>query len=77
MAKIVEERLGRRAKSRRPMASRAITSAQGKKVRAPLVDAESDTFGEDLLQSFARSVSRARRENKLKTGTADDDNKGN
>lgn len=66
MAKVIEQSLRKKGKSqsRRSMASRSIVSPQGTKVRAPLVDADSDTFGEDLLKSFERSVNRARRDMK-------------
>lgn len=71
MARIVEKPLGRSPKSRRALASRSMTSAQGKRVKASLVDADSSSLGEDLLGSFTRSVERVRRENKLMFGHRD------
>lgn len=71
MVKVVEKRLGRTGKHRRKLESRAMTSAQGKRVRALRVEVESASFGEDLLASFARSVERARRENKELFGHRD------
>jgi len=64
MAKIIERSLTKKGKHRsgRTLASRSIVSVSGAKVKAPLLDAESDTFGEDLLKSFERSVNRALRE---------------
>ena len=64
MVNFVEKRLGRTGKARRKLVTRVVTSAQGKRVQALRVDAQSDSFGEDLLTSFERSVGRARRENK-------------
>lgn len=71
MVRIVEKRLGRVGKRRGKLTSRAMTSAQGKRVQAARIDAQSDSFGGDLLASFARSVERARRENKLLFGHSD------
>jgi len=77
VVRIVEKRLGRPGKNKRKLESRSMTSAQGKRVQAVRVDAQSSSFGEDLLTSFARSVDRARRENKLLFGHRDrvDDDK--
>lgn len=70
--KIVERRLGRTSKSsKRKPETRVMTSAQGKRVKATRLDADSATFSEDLLESFARNVSRARRENKALLGRPD------
>ena len=76
MVTIVEKPLSRSGKRRGKLKSRALISAQGKRVQAIRLDAESTSFSEDLLTSFARSVSRARRENKLLLGRRDgtDDN---
>lgn len=71
MVKIVEKRLNRAGKRRGKLKSRPLISAQGKRVQALRLDAESSSFGEDLLTSFARSVSRARRENKQLLGRRD------
>jgi hypothetical protein len=71
MVRIVEKRLGRVGKRRGKLESRAMTSAQGKRVQGVRVDAQSNSFGEDLLASFARSVDRARRENKILFGHRD------
>jgi hypothetical protein len=71
MVRIVEKRLGRVGKRRRKLQSRPMTSAQGKRVHGVRVDAQSHSFGEDLLASFARSVERARRENKQLFGHRD------
>lgn len=63
--KIVERRLGRATKTAKQKPdTRIVTSAQGKRVKAMRLDAESATFSEELLESFARNVSRARRETK-------------
>jgi len=71
MVRIVEKRLGRVGKRRGKLESRTMTSAQGKRVQGVRVDAQSSSFGEDLLASFARSVDRARRENKVLFGHRD------
>jgi len=71
MVRIVEKRFGRVGKRRGKLESRPMTSAQGKRVQGVRVDAQSSSFGEDLLASFARSVDRARRENKLLFGHRD------
>lgn len=71
MAKVVEKRLSRTGKRRRKLPSRTLTSALGKRVQASRIDVESDSFGEDLLISFSRSVDRARRENKNVLGRRD------
>lgn len=68
MVRIVEKRFDRVGKRRGKLTSRSMTSAQGKRVQGARVDAQSESFGEDLLASFARSVDRARRENKLLFG---------
>lgn len=70
--KIVERRLSRTSKgSKRKAATRVVISAQGKRVKAMQIDADSSTFSEELLESFARNVSRARRENKALLGHRD------
>jgi hypothetical protein len=69
MVTIVERRLGRGR--RRKLETRAMTSAQGKRVRASRVEARSDSFADDLLTSFSRSVERARRENRTLFGQSD------
>lgn len=71
MIEIVEKKLRRPGAKRRKLPSRTMVSAQGKRVQASRVDAESQSFSEDLLTSFARSVDRARRENKLLFGHRD------
>lgn len=71
MAKVVEKRLTRAGKKRRKLPSRVVTSALGKRVQATRISAESESFGEDLLISFSRSVGRARRENKVLLGSRD------
>lgn len=71
MVRIVEKRLSRVGRRRGKLESRMVTSAQGKRVQGVRVDAQSESFGEDLLASFARSVDRARRENKLLFGHRD------
>lgn len=63
--KIVERRLtGDRKLARRKPLTRVVTSAQGKRVKAVQLDSDSATFSEELLASFARNVTRARRANK-------------
>lgn len=70
--KIVERRLSGTSKgAKRKAATRVVTSAQGKRVKAMQLDADSATFSEELLESFARNVSRARRENKALLGRRD------
>ena len=70
--KIVERRLGRAPKSsKRKPETRLVTSAQGKRVRAMRLDADSASFTDELLESFVRNVSRARRENKALLGRRD------
>ena len=71
MVRIVEKRLGRVGKRRGKLVSRTMTSAQGKRVQGVRIDAQSESFGEDLLASFARSVDRVRRENKVLFGHRD------
>ncbi len=58
--------------------TRADVSVQSRRVRTPsgefrtqlVVDADSPTFGLDLLYVFRRNVAQARRENKRVIGTA-------
>ena len=71
MVRIVEKRFARAGKRRGKLQSGRLMSAQGKRVQVTRVDAQSASFGEDLLASFARSVDRARRENKLLFGNRD------
>ena len=49
--------------------ARTVTTKDGEKVRIRAVDANSPSFGEDLLYVFARNVEAARRENKRILGT--------
>jgi hypothetical protein len=69
--KIVEKSLGRASRPKRKRDVRVITSAQGKRVTADRLDAASASFGEDLLDAFARNVDRVRRENKTLFGHRD------
>jgi hypothetical protein len=62
--KIVEKALGRAGSGKRKLETQVLTSAQGKRLKAPRLDADSATFSEDLLESFVRNVNRVRRENK-------------
>lgn len=48
---------------------RRVTTATGEKVTIRAIDANSPTFGEDLLYVFSRNVEAARRENKALLGT--------
>ncbi len=76
--KIVEKPLARSGKVKRPRDVRMVTSALGKRVKADRLDAGSASFGDELLESFARTVNRVRRENKALFGRPDgagDDNK--
>ena len=49
---------------------RRVTDADGQKVTIRAIDANSPTFGEDLLYVFSKNVEAARRENKRVIGTA-------
>ena len=49
---------------------RRVTDADGQKVTIRAIDANSPTFGEDLLYVFGKNVEAARRENKRVIGTA-------
>ena len=71
--KIIERSLSRRHSGRkgRKLETKVVTSAQGKRIHSPRVDSDSASFSEDLLDSFARNVSRARRENKALFGRQD------
>lgn len=46
-------------------------TSEGEKVRVLTVDANSPSFGEDLLYVFTQNVKAARRENKALLGNAD------
>lgn len=48
---------------------RRVTANDGSKVTVRSIDANSPTFGEELLYVFARNVERAREENKEIIGT--------
>lgn len=48
---------------------RRVTDADGQKVTIRAIDANSPTFGEDLLYVFSKNVEAARRENKRVIGT--------
>ena len=70
--KLVERPLNARgARSRRKVETKMVRTAQGKRVHAPRLDVDSSSFSEDLLDSFARSVSRVRRENRKALGRSD------
>jgi hypothetical protein len=71
MVRIVERSLNSNGKAKRKLESRRVVSAQGKRIKADLVNPDSESFGTDLLQSFTRSVDRVRRENKLMFGRRD------
>ena len=66
MARIVERSLGKRARAAATpnLQSRQIVTLQGKRVKARLVDAESKSLGDDLLDAFGFAVERAIRQNK-------------
>ena len=78
MARIVERSLGKRGRAATDLRSRQIITLQGKRVKARLVDAESKSLGDDLLEAFGRSVDRTRRVNKELFGNRDhvDDGQG-
>lgn len=69
--KIVEKSLRHRGRTKRKMETQVVTSAQGKRLQAPRLNADSASFDDDLLQSFTRNVNRARRENKAQLGRRD------
>jgi hypothetical protein len=48
---------------------RRVTAANGEKVTIRAIDANSPTFGEDLLYVFSKNVEAARRENKALLGS--------
>lgn len=61
---------GKRAgKKPKGVTLRRITTANGDKVTVRAIDANSPSFGEDLLYVFSRNVDAARRENKALLGT--------
>lgn len=61
---------GKRAgKKPKGVTIRRITAANGEKVTIRAIDANSPTFGEDLLYVFSKNVEAARRENKALLGT--------
>ncbi|MDY6924752.1 MAG: hypothetical protein ACK4JY_07815 [Brevundimonas sp.] len=59
-------RPGRKPKG---VTSKRVTAANGEKVTIRSIEANSPTFGEDLLYVFGRNVAAARRENKALLGT--------
>jgi hypothetical protein len=61
---------GKRA-SKKPkgVTLRRVTAANGEKVTIRAIDANSPTFGEDLLYVFSKNVEAARRENKALLGS--------
>lgn len=44
---------------------RVVTAADGQKVRIRKLDAESETFGDDLTRAFRANVRKARKANRL------------
>jgi hypothetical protein len=61
---------GKRAgKKPKGVTLRRVTAANGEKVTIRAIDANSPTFGEDLLYVFSKNVEAARRENKALLGT--------
>lgn len=61
---------GKRAgKKPKGVTLRRVTAASGEKVTIRAIDANSPTFGEDLLYVFSKNVEAARRENKALLGT--------
>lgn len=66
MARIVERSLGKRGRGAgtQGLESRQIVTLQGRRVKARLVDADSKSLGNDLLDAFGFAVERAIRQNK-------------
>lgn len=61
---------GKRAgKKPKGVTLRRVTAADGEKVTIRAIDANSPTFGEDLLYVFSKNVEAARRENKALLGS--------
>ncbi len=61
---------GKRAgKKPKGVTLRRVTAANGEKVTIRAIDANSPTFGEDLLYVFSKNVEAARRENKALLGS--------
>lgn len=61
---------GKRAgKKPKGVTLRRVTTADGQKVTIRAIDANSPTFGEDLLYVFSKNVEAARRENKALLGS--------
>lgn len=60
------KRAGRKPKG---VTFRRVTDADGRKVTIRAIDANSPTFGDDLLYVFSKNVEAARRENKRLIGT--------
>lgn len=72
MVDLIDERArGSKRPGRRPkgVTTKRVTTATGDKVTVRSIDANSPTFGEDLLYVFARNVEAARKENKTLLGT--------
>jgi len=59
----------RAGKKPKGVTSRRVTAANGEKVTIRAIDANSPTFGEDLLYVFSKNVEAARRENKRVLGS--------
>ena len=59
----------RPGKKPKGVTSKRVTTAEGDQVTIRAIDANSPTFGDDLLYVFARNVEAARRENKAVLGT--------
>lgn len=66
---IRSEKAKRAGKKPTGVSLRRITTATGDKVTVRAIDANSPTFGEDLLYVFSKNVDAARRENKTLLGS--------
>lgn len=67
---ITKSEIGQRAgKKPKGVTYRRVTAADGEKVTIRAIDANSPTFGDDLLYVFSKNVEAARRENKRVLGS--------
>lgn len=73
MAKVVVSKLNRKRTRRKPAAVvlKRLRTDSGSFIDLATLDADSPTFGSDLKYAFQKNVSRARRENKKRFGSAD------
>jgi hypothetical protein len=69
--KVVITLLGKSKKKGAASQTKRVRDTEGRLVTVRAVDAGSRTFGRDLRGVFAKSVSKARKDNKAVTGVSD------